>query len=34
MRIGVGFDDTICRTTEIVHDRVEKNEEVEEMKSI
>ena len=24
MRIGVGFDDTICRTTEIVHDRVEK----------
>ena len=24
MRIGVGIDDTICRTTEIVHDRVEK----------
>ena len=24
MRIGVDLDDTICRTTEIVHDRVEK----------
>ena len=24
MRIGVDIDDTICRTTEIVHDRVEK----------
>lgn len=24
MRIGIGIDDTICRTTEIVHDRLEK----------
>ena len=24
MKIGVDLDDTICRTTEIVHDRVEK----------
>ena len=24
MRIGIDLDDTICRTTEIVHDRVEK----------
>lgn len=24
MRIGVGIDDTICRTTEIVHDRLER----------
>ncbi len=24
MRIGIDLDDTICRTTEIVHDRIEK----------
>lgn len=24
MKIGIGIDDTICRTTEIVHDRLEK----------
>lgn len=27
MRIGVDLDDTICRTTEIVHDRIEKYSE-------
>ena len=27
MRIGVDIDDTICRTTEIVHDRLEKYSE-------
>ena len=27
MRIGIDMDDTICRTTEIVHDRLEKYSE-------
>ncbi len=28
MRIGVDLDDTICRTTEIVHDRIERYAEM------
>ena len=31
MRIGVDLDDTICRTTEIVHNRVEKYAEDENL---
>ena len=31
MRIGVDLDDTICRTTEIVHDRIEKYSETIQM---
>ena len=27
MRIGMDMDDTICKTTEIVHDRLEKYSE-------
>ena len=31
MRIGIDLDDTICRTSEIVHDRLEKYAKKEEL---
>ena len=34
MRIGVDLDDTICRTTEIVHDRVEQYANVMHLNSL
>ena len=34
MRIGIDLDDTICATTEIVHDRVEKYASIEHLNSL